>query len=344
MLVKDGEGAKKGHPYLRQGRGNGQGCGACGAGSGEIPSVVKTAIYGGVPAGAEAVSMPPAIPARVSIPGKWGLCYGIERFPTMAAPVNDDKEEETCRAPAAIRCGCENCLGRGRGEYTLKASDLGHEYVNPEFRLPILNVFHNLAYAGNRKMTKRKTLLAIFNFLPGLKTFCAPQTARRPCKRQPSEAARLGYEAEILTDCLSGEARKMAVELCNTALERQNPWPAISFCLLAGGETTVTIKGDGRGGRNQEMAWPQIFALRKQGEFAPSLLARMAADGPTDAAGGIRLAHGVEKMGADKRGKFPGRKTTATRRLPSGRIACKLGPTRKCHGHGHIAGRGPRGI
>jgi glycerate-2-kinase len=58
-------------------------------------------------------------------------------------------------------------------------------------------------------------------------------------------------------------------------------------CLLSGGETTVTVKGDGKGGRNQELAL--AFALLIEGLDGVSLLSAGTdgTDGPTDAAGAI---------------------------------------------------------
>ncbi len=122
-------------------------------------------------------------------------------------------------------------------------------------------------------------------------------TNRQALQAAAVEAARLGYEAEILTDCLSGEARKMAVELCNTALERQKTLAGNKLCLLAGGETTVTIKGDGKGGRNQEMALAANICLAQTRGICARFAGTDGSDGPTDAAGGFAFAHGVEKMG-----------------------------------------------
>jgi glycerate-2-kinase len=59
-------------------------------------------------------------------------------------------------------------------------------------------------------------------------------------------------------------------------------------CLLAGGETTVTVRGDGQGGRNQELAVAAAFSLA--GFPVPAVVASLATDGidgASDAAGGI---------------------------------------------------------
>lgn len=78
---------------------------------------------------------------------------------------------------------------------------------------------------------------------------------------------------------------------CSQALGRRNESPG-ALCLppgllLAAGETTVTVRGKGRGGRNQELALS--FALEIEGLSGVALLALATdgQDGPTDAAGAI---------------------------------------------------------
>ena len=79
---------------------------------------------------------------------------------------------------------------------------------------------------------------------------------------------------------LEGEARDAATRLVAEARSRSGP-----LILLAGGETTVTVRGSGRGGRNQELALAAACEL--DGESALSVLAAGSdgIDGPTDAAG-----------------------------------------------------------
>jgi glycerate-2-kinase len=64
-----------------------------------------------------------------------------------------------------------------------------------------------------------------------------------------SRAQELGYSARVCSSCLAGEARDVAASVVSE-LHREEP----NTVLLYGGETTVTIKGDGDGGRNQECA------------------------------------------------------------------------------------------
>lgn len=102
-----------------------------------------------------------------------------------------------------------------------------------------------------------------------------------------SAAESLGYQAEVLTDHLSGEARDQGQRLAALLKERQAQSPGPPMCLLAGGEPTVTIRGKGKGGRNQELAL--AGALELAGSNGCLLLSAGSdgTDGPTDAAGAL---------------------------------------------------------
>ena len=56
-------------------------------------------------------------------------------------------------------------------------------------------------------------------------------------------------------------------------------------CLVLGGETTVTLHGEGKGGRNQEMALAAALSLANWEDVLIAFLATDGTDGPTDAAG-----------------------------------------------------------
>ena len=58
-------------------------------------------------------------------------------------------------------------------------------------------------------------------------------------------------------------------------------------CIIFGGETTVTVRGEGKGGRNQEMALAASLALDGWEDVAVMAVGTDGTDGPTDAAGGI---------------------------------------------------------
>jgi glycerate 2-kinase len=104
------------------------------------------------------------------------------------------------------------------------------------------------------------------------------------------EARRQGLRPLVLTTSLVGEAREAArvlVAILRECVESGQP-AAPPVCLLAGGETTVTVRGTGQGGRNQELAVAAAEALA--GFPAPAVVASLATDGidgASDAAGGI---------------------------------------------------------
>ncbi|MDE2742477.1 MAG: glycerate kinase [Gemmatimonadota bacterium] len=103
------------------------------------------------------------------------------------------------------------------------------------------------------------------------------------------KASALGYEVCVLTSRLQGEARHAATALVSIAQEtaETNRPIARPACLIAGGETTVTLRGDGKGGRNQELAL--AASLQLDGWSAITLLSggTDGTDGPTDAAGAL---------------------------------------------------------
>ncbi len=102
-----------------------------------------------------------------------------------------------------------------------------------------------------------------------------------------AEARRLGIEPLILGDALEGEAREVGKVLAGVALScARYGSPARKPCvLLSGGETTVTVRGQGRGGRNSEFLLGLALAL----DGAPGIDALAAdtdgIDGSEDNAG-----------------------------------------------------------
>ncbi len=98
--------------------------------------------------------------------------------------------------------------------------------------------------------------------------------AARTCRR-------LGYDVEILTDCLQSEARDAGRWLAREALVRSGP-----RALLAGGETVVHVMGPGLGGRNQELALSAAAQIAGQRALAIFSFGSDGTDGPTGAAGG----------------------------------------------------------
>lgn len=117
-------------------------------------------------------------------------------------------------------------------------------------------------------------------------------------------ATALGFNTLLLTTYLEGEAREIGRVLAALAKEiawRGHPLPPPA-CLIAGGETTVTVRGHGKGGRNQEVALSAALAIQGLPGVLIASLATDGTDGPTNAAGGLvdglTIARGQER-GAD---------------------------------------------
>jgi glycerate 2-kinase len=104
-----------------------------------------------------------------------------------------------------------------------------------------------------------------------------------------TQAQAEGFTPYLLRVDQQGEARQAAFELATTLRQaRKTSHPAAPpACMVAGGETTVTLSGDGKGGRNTELA---LAASIELADFPGVMLISLATDGedgPTDAAGAV---------------------------------------------------------
>lgn len=103
------------------------------------------------------------------------------------------------------------------------------------------------------------------------------------------KARDLGFSTLLLSTFVEGEAREVAKVFAAIAREvlaygRPVPRPA---CIIAGGETTVTVRGDGKGGRNQEIALSAAIKIAGLEDVMIVPAATDGNDGPTDATGAI---------------------------------------------------------
>jgi len=111
------------------------------------------------------------------------------------------------------------------------------------------------------------------------------------------KAAALGYNATILSSSVEGETREVAQNHAGIAREVQisgNPVP-IPACMISGGETTVTIRGDGLGGRNMEFVLAAAIEIDGLAGITVLSGGTDGTDGPTDAAGAIADGSTVQK-------------------------------------------------
>ncbi|MVT11085.1 glycerate kinase type-2 family protein [Chitinophaga tropicalis] len=98
------------------------------------------------------------------------------------------------------------------------------------------------------------------------------------------KARELGYDTRILSDGITGDAVQLARRLVQEAAQQET---GKAVCLLTGGETTVTVTGNGLGGRNQHLALAAGIALEGRGNILLLSAGTDGTDGPTDAAGAL---------------------------------------------------------
>jgi glycerate 2-kinase len=104
-----------------------------------------------------------------------------------------------------------------------------------------------------------------------------------------AQAEALGFRTLLLTSCLEGEASQVGRMLAAVAKEACLSGHPVAppACILAGGETTVTLEGHGQGGRNQELALAAALALDGWSRISLLSAGTDGTDGPTDAAGAL---------------------------------------------------------
>ncbi|MFI5374481.1 MAG: glycerate kinase [Candidatus Rokuibacteriota bacterium] len=120
-----------------------------------------------------------------------------------------------------------------------------------------------------------------------------------------ARARALGFTPHVLTRSLEGEAREVADRLVALARQiREGRGPvAAPACVIAGGETTVTVRGTGTGGRCQEFGLAAALALEGPEGVVALAAGTDGTDGPTDAAGAV--VDGGSAARARERGHDP---------------------------------------
>jgi hydroxypyruvate reductase/glycerate 2-kinase len=120
---------------------------------------------------------------------------------------------------------------------------------------------------------------------------------KKALKAAKPTAEQVGFHAEILSSEISGEAKDVGRWLARKAIEAKGKEQR-ARCLISGGETIVTVKGSGTGGRNMELAL--AFAMEIEGKDGITFLSAGTdgTDGPTDSAGAIVDGKTVKKATA----------------------------------------------
>ncbi len=114
-------------------------------------------------------------------------------------------------------------------------------------------------------------------------------------------AKKLGYNTIILSSQITGEAKEIArfyAGIAKDVLRNKIPIEKPA-CIISGGETTVTISGKGKGGRNQEMALAFLSEIEDEPKSFDGITFLSSAtdgnDGPTDASGAFASLDVLEK-------------------------------------------------
>lgn len=129
---------------------------------------------------------------------------------------------------------------------------------------------------------------------PGDRVFDRAQTAvigdiTLAAAAAADRARALGYQVDLRATNVQGEAREVGARFGQMIREmrmsmREVPRPT---CVIMGGETTVTVLGRGRGGRNQELALGAASGLDGLSQTLVAACGTDGTDGPTDAAGAV---------------------------------------------------------
>ncbi len=120
------------------------------------------------------------------------------------------------------------------------------------------------------------------------------ETALLACERKAKE---LGLNTKVFAERISGRVEDVSIFISDIAKRVRYEKKPISppACLLFGGETTVSVRGDGLGGRNQELALRCAFEICGMENTAIVSLGTDGIDGPTDAAGAVAFGDTIKR-------------------------------------------------
>ena len=112
-----------------------------------------------------------------------------------------------------------------------------------------------------------------------------------------AKARELGYDTQLPAGYEEGEAREVAlahVALARDVQERSGS-ASRATCIITGGETTVTVRGKGTGGRNQELALAAALEMDRTSGIVVLSAGTDGTDGPTEAAGAVADGESVDR-------------------------------------------------
>ncbi len=126
---------------------------------------------------------------------------------------------------------------------------------------------------------------------------CIIASNRQAVEAAADMAQQLGYKPLILSTFIEGETREIARMHSAIAKEIHHSGNPLTppACIISGGETTVTITGDGLGGRNQEFALAAALDIDGLSNTVIVSIGTDGTDGPTDAAGAIADGQTIER-------------------------------------------------
>ena len=193
--------------------------------------------------------------------GRFALaCAPAKVFAIILSDVLGDRLDTIASGPTVADATTVEDAKRVVDKYSLKLSDLQLKYLTQETPKNIDNV--EIAITGS---------------------------VRTLCDSASESAKELGFTPYILTtslNCEASEAGRFLASVAADAHKGHNDF-ALPCAIIAGGETVVTIRGKGLGGRNQELALAAARGISGLSETLLFSLGSDGTDGPTDAAGGM---------------------------------------------------------
>ena len=201
------------------------------------------------------------------------------RFAKLAAPakifcivlsdVLGDRLDSIASGPAAADTSTTEDALRVVSKYGIQLSELQIKYLSEETPKEISNV--KIEITGS---------------------------VRTLCESAAKTAKQLGYKPYVLSttiNCEAQEAGRFMAQIAEDTKAGRNSF--VTPCaIIAGGETVVTLKGKGKGGRNQELALAAVKGISNLEDTLIFSLGSDGTDGPTNAAGGIVCGETLGKL------------------------------------------------